>query len=153
MDINFSCHSCKQELIVDAAGAGNEIQCPSCGTVLTIPAADPANIHLRVPEASREEGPHFSVPQHEGPVKPLIQSALPPMEATRDGERRLRIRTIRRSECVEVGKDLFDQKVSEFLQDVGEKHIVKIDTISYTHQDLASKAMLTDYGVLVIYKG
>ena len=151
MDINFSCTSCRQELIVEASGAGNRIQCPSCNTTLTVPEAGAANVHPKA--EAREDEPHYSVPLSEEPVKPLIKAALPPMEATKDGERRIRIRTIRRSECFEVGKDHFDERVSEFLQKVGEKNIISINTVNYSHQDLASKAMLNDYGVLLIYKG
>ena len=39
MDIIFNCPHCEQEMAVDSSGAGSEIQCPSCGQKITIPAA------------------------------------------------------------------------------------------------------------------
>ena len=38
MDIVFNCPHCEQELAVDNSGAGSEIQCPSCGAKIMIPA-------------------------------------------------------------------------------------------------------------------
>lgn len=156
MDIIFSCAKCKQELIVDAGGAGSEIECPSCKTSLVIPEADVANVRTQAPIASSaaaKEEHHFTVPQHQGPVEPLIKAALTPLEVVKDGERKIHIKTIRRSECVEVGKDMFDRKATEFLQKIGEKNILSIHTIHYSHQDMATKAMISDYGILVIFKG
>lgn len=155
MDIIFSCAKCKQELIVDAGGAGSEIECPSCKTFLVIPKADVANVRTQSPiatSAAAKEEHHFTVPQHQGPVEPLIKAALPPLEVAKDGERKIHIKTIRRSECVEVGKDMFDRKATEFLQKIGEKNIISIHTIHYSHQDMATKAMISDYGILVIFK-
>ena len=37
MDIVFDCPNCNQELAVDGAGAGTEIECPACGETITIP--------------------------------------------------------------------------------------------------------------------
>ena len=37
MDIIFDCPNCQQELVVDSAGAGTEIDCPACGETITIP--------------------------------------------------------------------------------------------------------------------
>ncbi len=156
MDVVFSCTECKQELIVDAGGAGSKIECPACKTSLIIPEVDAANVHTQAPIASSaaaKEEHHFIVPQHQGLVEPLIKSALPPLEVAKDGERMIRVKTIRRSECFEVGKDLFDYKATEFLQKVGEKNIISINTVNYSHQDMATKATLSDYGILVIFKG
>ncbi len=36
-DILFNCSNCQTELVVDAEGAGLEIECPNCGTALIIP--------------------------------------------------------------------------------------------------------------------
>ena len=65
----------------------------------------------------------------------------------------LRVKSFRHSEHVEVGKDHFDEHLGKFLTEVGEASVVKIDTIVYTHQDLASRQWITDYGILVIYRG
>ena len=40
MDIVFNCPHCEQELAVDSSGAGSEIQCPSCGEKIMIPAGN-----------------------------------------------------------------------------------------------------------------
>ena len=37
-DIQFNCHSCGQQLVVDKLGAGLEVPCPSCGAKLTVPS-------------------------------------------------------------------------------------------------------------------
>lgn len=156
MDVIFSCSGCMQELVVDASGAGSEIECPSCKASLVVPEADAANVHTKNPisaSAAAKQELHFSVPQSDKPVKPLIQSALPTLEVAKDGEKKIRIKTIRRTDCVEVDRDRFDDRVSEFLQRVGEKNVISINAINYTHEDMATKALISDYGVLIIFKG
>ncbi len=156
MDVVFSCTSCRQELIVAASGSGSEIECPACNTSLIVPEADAANVHTVAPietSAAAKMDVHFKVPQHDGPVETLIKGSLPTLEVAKDGERKVRVKTIRRSDCVEVGKDRFDDTVSDFLQKVGEKHVISINAVNYMHEDLATKAMISDYGVLIVYKG
>jgi hypothetical protein len=41
MDIKFDCNHCGQPLAVDAAGAGQIVNCPKCGQLLTVTAAGP----------------------------------------------------------------------------------------------------------------
>jgi hypothetical protein len=158
MDLVFNCPNCEQELAVDPAGAGSEIECPSCGNLLVVPEAVPQNLRSLNPiaaSAAAREEKHFSVPLHSTPVESLIQKPLPPLEvaATRDTERKLRIKTIRRTDCAEVGRDRFDEVVTDFLQKVGESNIVSINTINYTHLDIGTQKLLTDYGVMIVYKG
>jgi hypothetical protein len=43
--------------------------------------------------------------------------------------------------------------VSEFLGRIGEANIVSINTLAYTHLDIGSQKLMTDYGVMVVYKG
>ena len=54
MDINFKCRHCEQDLSVDAAGAGSEIQCPACGETIMIPSATPGSLtpHIINPMAT-----------------------------------------------------------------------------------------------------
>ena len=156
MEVVVICSNCKNELVVDSSKAGVPFECSYCNAQLIIPKEEKENVPPPPEDSasvSAQDEPHYSVPISQGPVESLIQKALPPLETAKDGERKIRIKTIRRSECVEVGKDLFDQKVSAFLQQVGEKSIISIDTVNYTHQDMASKALLSDYGVLIVYKG
>lgn len=156
MDVIFSCTKCMQELIVDASGAGSEIECPSCHTSMVVPEADAANVHTQNPistSAAAKEERHYSVPHSDKPVKPLIKGALKPLEVTKDGDRQIRVKTIRRTDCVEVGSDHFDARVSEFLQKVGEKNVMSVSTVNYSHEDMATKKLVADYGVLIVYKG
>lgn len=158
MDIEFKCRHCHQSLTVDAEGAGTEIQCPSCGGTLRIPHADPMHAapHIINPIASsaaaREGEKHFSVPQHQKPAGSLIEKPLKPLEAAAKEGVTLRIKCIRHFDCVEVGKDHFDEVVTNFLNKVGEANIVKIETFNYSHRDLETREFVTDYGVFVLYK-
>jgi len=39
MDISFNCDKCGQQIVIDASGAGNQVQCPKCSAVLIVPSA------------------------------------------------------------------------------------------------------------------
>jgi DNA-directed RNA polymerase subunit RPC12/RpoP len=181
MDIIFECPTCKQELSIDAEGAGSQIDCPACNTKVTVPnpeaepAAAPAAAKSAQPtpppaasdkpapsavinpmstSAAAKESKHFSVPVHAGPTESLIAKPLPTLEvAAKETDRQMRIKSFRHSDHVEVGKDHFDEHLNQWLGKVGEQNIIKISTFSYTHQDLASRAWVTDYGVMVVYRG
>lgn len=159
MDIIFKCGNCKQELEVEAAAAGQQIGCPSCGQMITIPQADPTNLRMGAPShatnAGAREEKHFAVPVSEKPVEPLIKKALPPLEATvtREGVRGLRVKTLRHSDCKEVGHDNFDTVASEILQKIGEENIVSLNTFTYTFIDIGTQKLITDFGLMIIYKG
>lgn len=157
MDIVFKCPNCEQELEVDAGGAGSTLQCPSCSTTITVPTAEsgeaaPAPPPPPPPPAEK----HFSVPVHEAPAEALvhIQKASRPLEVVaKEGDKKMRIKTFKRSDCQEVGKDKFDEKVSEFLERVGQMNIVSVNTVSYSLVDMATHTTLQDYGVLIVFKG
>lgn len=162
MDIIFNCSNCQQELAVDAAGAGSEIECPTCNTSVVVPDATPENTQSTIsPPPDGERDPklppkvekHFAVPQRStGDV--LIKKPKPSLEvAAKDSDKKLRVKTIRHSDCVEVGKDKFDEMVSEFLQKIGQEHIVSITPISYSHTDLATRQLMQDFAVMIIFKG
>ncbi len=154
MDVMFICPTCKQQLEADATLAGSSIDCPACQAVIVIPAADPANTRTsNASQAAAKEEKHFAVPVSEAPTASLIQKPLPPLEAQKDGDKILRTKCIRRTDCVEVGKDHFDEVVTKFLGEVGEPNIVSINTLNYTHVDMGSRQILTDYGVMIVYKG
>jgi hypothetical protein len=53
---------------------------------------------------------------------------------------------------VEVGKDHFDEVVTNFINKIGEQHIVKIETFNYAHRDLETRDWVTDYGVFILYR-
>jgi hypothetical protein len=52
-----------------------------------------------------------------------------------------------------VGRDRFDEIVSSFLQKVGQVNIVNVNSINYSYLDLVTRTILTDYGVLIVYRG
>jgi len=169
MDIVFNCPNCEQELAVDQAGAGSQIECPSCGETITIPAAGkqttgalptgpapgvPAAASAINTSAAAKVEMHLKVPVHDKPAASLIDKPKPPLEVVQKGAgRRLRIRTIRRAACVENGHDLFDEKVAAFLQEVGESNIVGTHIVGYEQFDVGVQKIMTDYGILVIYRG
>lgn len=155
MDIIFKCPNCEQELEVDASGAGTQIQCPSCNVVITVPNPEPANIVTMpdVTNAARLEEKHYSVP-HDKVPETLIQKPSRPLEvAAKEGDKRLRVRTIRRSECQEVGKDHFDERVSDFLEQIGQPNIVSITPVNYSHPEPNGHHVVMDYGVLIVFRG
>ena len=156
MDVIFNCSHCDQELSVDSAGAGTAIECPSCGEKIVIPqptAQPPRPLNPMASSAAAKVEKHFAVPVHAKPTESLIGKPLPPLEVAAKEGIKLRVKSIRRSDCVEVGRDHFDETVTNFLEKVGEANLVKIDTFNYTHMDLATRDWVTDYGVIVVYKG
>jgi hypothetical protein len=97
---------------------------------------------------------HLKVPVRDTPGEPLIDKPKPPLEVVQKGAgKRLRIHTIRRASCIESGHDKFDEKVSAFLQEVTESNLVAIHTISYEMFDVGVQKIMTDYGVLIVYRG
>jgi hypothetical protein len=55
--------------------------------------------------------------------------------------------------CVEAGHDKFDEKTTEFLNEVGEPNIVGVHVVNYEHLDASTQKVLLDYGVMVVYRG
>jgi ribosomal protein S27E len=172
MDVIFNCPKCEQELAVDSTGAGTEIQCPACGESIVIPEpetvmprggiptlpsdgtrveAHPVNpisssaaarveLHLKVPTVKSSES--------------LIAKPLVPLEvAAKESDKKIRTKTIRHTDCIEVGHDKFDEVVTNFLSKVGETNIISINPINYTYLDIGTQKLMTEYGVLVVYRG
>jgi DNA-directed RNA polymerase subunit RPC12/RpoP len=163
MDVIFNCIHCDQELQIDAGGAGSEIDCPTCGGKVVIPQppeAPPEAVHatsamaaIKSSAAAKEEH-HFKVPVRDSaPAESLIAKPNKPLEAAAKEGIKIRIKTIRHSECVEVGHDRFDEMVTNYLNKVGQDNIVSINPISYQHFDIGTQKVLTDFGVIIIYKG
>jgi len=90
---------------------------------------------------------------HEGPPVSLIEKPKPPLEVAAKGDKQMRIKTIRHTDCIEVGRDRFDEIVTEFLQKVGEDQVISITGLTYTHLDIVSQKLLTDYAVMIVYRG
>ena len=153
---------------MDSAGIGEEIECPTCHETLIIPpeskkgAPVPEPVEAHAPSlapsvistsAAAKIERHLKVPVRDTPGERLIAKPRPPEAVARGAGKQLRTHTIRHAACVESGHDKFDEVVAKFLNDVGEANIVGIHTVSYTHLDIGTQKMLSDYGVLVIYRG
>jgi hypothetical protein len=96
---------------------------------------------------------HLKVPVREGPTASLIEKPKPPLEVAAKGDKKIRVKTIRHTDCIEVGHDKFDDVVSNFLQKVGEDNVTSVTPLTYTHLDIGTQKLLTDYAVLIVYRG
>jgi hypothetical protein len=54
---------------------------------------------------------------------------------------------------MESGHDKFDEKVTEFLNEIGEANMVAVHTISYSYFDVGTQKILNDYGLVILYHG
>ena len=166
MDIIFNCPHCDQELAVDGEGAGSQIECPSCGEKITIPSKtskttpDPIPARIGSPinpinsSAAAKVEMRLKVPMHTEPTASLIKKSAPPLDAIAKGhDKQIRIRTIRRANCIESGHDKFDEVMTGFLGELGEGNLIALHPIGYTHFDVGTQKILTDYGLIVVYRG
>jgi DNA-directed RNA polymerase subunit RPC12/RpoP len=173
MDIIFNCPDCEQEMAVDSSGAGSEIQCPSCGQKITIPAdapsappappaphapapavhADTSHQHTIASSAAAKVEMHLKVPVRDKPGEVLIAKPKAAEAPVKGAAKKLRMRTIRHATCIESGHDKFDERVSEFLNQIGEADIISTHIIAYTHFDVSIQKMMDDYGLLIVYRG
>lgn len=160
MDIVFKCPHCQTELEVEASAAGESIPCPACNREIRIPAA-PATSAATPPPPPRPPSTaatpaekKFSVPVSDKPVEPLIRKALPSLEAQSriEGKKLIRLKTIRHSDCKEVGQDKFDTVVTEFLNKIGEENIISITPINYSYVEMGTQKLITDFGMAIIYR-
>lgn len=181
MDVIFNCAECDQELQVDSAAAGSEIACPNCGENIVIPGPEGAKrvVESEAQQQKQEGGPqalpkaedvhpinaiassaaakvehHFKVPQRQAKSESLIEKPLPPLDAAdKDTDKKVRVKTIKRGECVEVGHDRFDEIATAFLNKIGEENLINISTVSYDHLDNVSQKVQNDFGLLIVYRG
>lgn len=102
------------------------------------------------PGAHAPEHKPLSVPHHHGPQESLVKKTAH-VEDKHEAVK-IRVKTIKRGSCVEVGHDLFDDKVTEFLNKVGRENIIHMSAITYGAMD-STGHMLPDYGIMVIYMG
>ncbi len=152
MDIVFKCPHCATDLEVESEAGGEQIECPKCARPLTIPAATEAGEARPAAEAKSEK--RIAVPFSSKPAEPLIHKAAKPLDAAaKEAKPGMKVKTIRHSDCKEVGKDLFDAKVSEVLNELGDGNIVSITPINYSYIDMGTQKLLTDFGVMIVYRG
>ena len=176
MDITFKCPHCEQELAVDVSGAGSEIECPSCGEKIVIPAQSspprqqPSNpspaaeggksgahhpVNAMASSAAAKVEMHLKVPvSSDKPTASLLSKPSKPLEvAAKETGKIVRVKSIRHTDCIEVGHDRFDEMVSNFLAKVGEANIISITPLTYTHLDSGSQKLMTEYALLIVYRG
>jgi len=172
MDVIFNCPRCEQELAVDSSGAGTEINCPSCGESITIPEPEsplphpvaqaaqvsipriePHPVNPIASSAAAKVEMHLRVPTNKH-SESLIEKPPQPLEvAAKETDKKLRVKTIKHTDCIEVGHDKYDEVLTNFLNKVGESNIVSISQLTYTHLDIGTQKLLTDFGVMIVYRG
>ena len=124
---------------------------PSPAPVIALQGGGPINAMATSAAAKIEH--HFSVPVSDKPVQTLVTRASKPTEIVSKGQKRVRVKTIRHSDCIEVGHDIFDQVVSDFIARVGDANVVSITPVNYTHTEHGGDRLVTDYGLVIVYKG
>lgn len=170
MDTSFNCPKCKLHITADECVVGEEIECPDCNEKFHVPPPQkpkpvpvvvkrpvpaapeppPAKPEPPAPAAHTPEHKPLSVPHHHGPQESLLKKTA--HTEHKDEPPKIRCKTIKRGSCVEVGHDLFDEKVTEFLNKIGQENIIHMGTVSYGAMD-STGHMLPDYGILIVYKG
>lgn len=168
MEIIFNCPNCGQELSVDAEGAGSQIPCPTCGETITIPdksardipsQADESHAPRLAPSAMASSAAakvemHLKVPVRSTPAESLIKKPVVPLEAVaRGADKQIRVRTMRHDKCIDAGHDKFDEMVSKVLADIGEQNIISLHCINYEHFDVQTQKVMTDYGLVIVFRG
>jgi DNA-directed RNA polymerase subunit RPC12/RpoP len=170
MDVIFNCPKCEQELAVDSSGAGSDIDCPACGETITIPEPESVlprpGVEIEVGVARIEPHPintiatsaaakvemHLRV-SSDKKTESLISKPLPQLDAIKESDKGMHIKSIRHTDCIEVGHDKFDEVVTKFLNRVGEANIISMNTLMYTYLDIGTQKLLQDYGLLIVYRG
>ena len=166
MDIVFNCPNCEQELAVDQTGAGSQIDCPACNQSITIPATGKVTTGPLPAVTPPPSGPtptsspaakvslNLKVPVRDKPSEVLVEKHKSVLEVVQKGAgKRLRSHTIRHASCVESGHDYFDDRVSEYLNQVGETNLIGIHVITYEHFDVGVQKVMTDYGLVIVFRG
>ena len=169
MDIVFNCANCQQELAIDSEETGSELQCPTCGNTLVVPAPTNENTQPGASAAPPSAAPPapapaapapppaaekvFSVPQRTTPAEALIEKPKPSLEVAAKQGDRLRVKTIKHGDCVDIAKDKFDDIVAEFIAKIGFDNIISMTPFSYSHVAHGGSTLLTDYALMIVYKG
>jgi hypothetical protein len=149
------------------AGAGSEIPCPTCSETITIPEkstrprlAPPPDVHAAslAPSAMASSAAakvefHLKVPVRTTPGESLIKkTAVPLKPSPRARTKKIRVRTMRHDKCIDAGHDKFDEMVTKVLGKSA-SNLIGIHTISYEHFDVQTQKVMTDYGLVIIYRG
>jgi len=153
MDIVFNCPHCGLGLEVDQDAAGQQFDCPTCHKSVTVPIKTVLT-ETAGPTPSPRDEKRMAVPSSQKPIESLIQKPNKSLElAAKESKPGMRVKTLRHSDCKEVGKDTFDEVVSDFLNKIGDQALVSITPINYSYLDIGTQRLLADFGVMVIYRG
>lgn len=163
MDLNFHCPGCNQELSVDESMVGTQVGCPSCGEVITVPEAAPAPEAVaeeveEAPAAAPAPAPVRRDRQVSLPTRPVVARIEKPnaplsITAARESAKKLKFKTYRHADYVKDGKDRFDEVLTQLVEFAGQEGIVAMHPIHYTLPGKDGGSPMTDYGVIVVYKG
>jgi len=97
---------------------------------------------------------HLKVASDKAHTESLISKPLTPLDAVvKDTDKKIRVKSIRHIDCVEVGHDKFDEIVTKFLVKIGEEQIINMTPLSYSYLDIGTQKLLVDYGLLIVYRG
>ncbi|MFO1488089.1 MAG: hypothetical protein U1F65_06405 [Verrucomicrobiota bacterium] len=160
----ITCPNCDETILIPAPGTKGTRTSGVADSSGKIPVAPPAAapaaggagvpVNAMASSAAAKVEMHLKVPVRSTPTASLIEKPRPPLEvAAKETDKKLRIKTIRHTDHIEVGHDKFDEYVTEFLQKIGEQNVQSIHPLTYTHLDIGSQKLMTDYAILVIYHG
>ena len=157
-DLNFNCPLCGQNLTTDESLSGSEIECPSCNKPIQIPAAGDENV-LKVeseppaePVTQEPEPKKLAVPVNKGSTELLLKKESTKKEEEISGDGKIRVKTIKRGDCIELGLDKFDEIVNQFLEKFTREQIISVQSVNYAHFDPTTQKYLDDYGALIVYE-
>jgi predicted RNA-binding Zn-ribbon protein involved in translation (DUF1610 family) len=169
MEIIFNCPKCNQELSVDGAGAGTELPCPTCGESITIPQEPSKSVPTDQPpemhaprlapsaiasSAAAKVEFHLKVPVRDKPSESLIKKSAVPLDAVAKGaDKQIRVRTMRHDKCIDAGHDKFDEMTTKVLAEIGEHNIISMHVINFEHFDVQTQKIMTDFGLVIVYRG
>ncbi len=68
-----------------------------------------------------------------------------------EGEK-IKVRTFKRTEFIEVGRDTFDENVGKFFTAIGAENIIQVLPLTYEHIDISTQKVVSDYGLMLVYK-
>ena len=96
----------------------------------------------------------MKVPVHDKPAESLIGKPKPPLE----GCKRARANGCASAPSAaprasKTAMTILTTKFPTFLQEVRETNLISIHTIGYEQFDVGVQKIMTDYGVLIIYRG
>jgi DNA-directed RNA polymerase subunit RPC12/RpoP len=161
----IECPSCGETIVIPASGkeAEDEAAAPAAPTASEAAAAakaandrfiPPPSVNAIASSAAAKVEMHLKVPVSAKPTASLIAKVNKPLEvAAKESDKAIRVKTIRHTDCIEVGHDKFDETVTVFLNKVGQKNIISITPLTYTYLDIGSQKIMTEYAVFVVYKG